>query len=59
MQISSSKYPGKPVFHSVDPAWGIDNGVAFTFIQENEAEARMFIAGLVCYIQDTLSEDPL
>lgn len=35
---------GKPVFHAIDPTWGMDNGVNFNFIPENEAEARMFIA---------------
>jgi hypothetical protein len=53
MNIMSSKFPGKPVFHSVDPTWGSDNGVTFTFIPENESEARMYIAGLVPYIRDT------
>jgi hypothetical protein len=40
MRIQSSRFPGKPVFHTVDPAWGSDNGVTFTFIPENEAETR-------------------
>lgn len=43
MSIQSSKFPGKPIFHSVDPAWGSDNGVIFTFMLENEAEARIYI----------------
>jgi hypothetical protein len=47
MGIQSSKFTGKSVFHTVDPAWGSDNGVTFTFILENEAEARMYIAGMV------------
>jgi hypothetical protein len=59
MTIPSSKFPGKPVFHTVDPAWGTDNEVTFNFIPENEAEARMFIAGLVPYIRDTLGEKHL
>lgn len=59
MGIMSSKFPGKPVFHSVDPAWGSDNGVTFTFIPENEAEARMYIAGLVPYIRDTIGPELL
>jgi len=50
MSIQSSKFPGKPIFHSVDPAWGSDNGVIFTFMLENEAEARIHIAGLVPYV---------
>ncbi len=59
MKIQSSKFPGKPVFHSVDHAWGSNNGVNFIFISENEAEAQMFIAGLVPYIRDTLGVDNL
>jgi len=47
MGIQSSKFTGKSVFHTVDPAWGSDNGVTFTFILENEAEARMYITGMV------------
>lgn len=52
MDNPSSKFPGKPVFHTLDPAWGSDNGVTFTFIPENEAEARMYIAGMVPYIRE-------
>jgi hypothetical protein len=39
MSIESSKYPGFPVFHTVDKAWGSDNGVNFNFLPENESEA--------------------
>jgi len=59
MNIKSSRFADKPVFHTVDPVWGTDNGVTFTFIPENEAEARMFIAGLIPYIRDTLGEGHL
>ncbi len=59
MDIPSSEFPGKPVFHSVDPAWGSENGVNFTFIPENEAEARMYIAGLEPYLRDTYVKEML
>jgi hypothetical protein len=53
MDIKCIKYSGKPVFHAVDPAWEMDNGVNFNFIPKKEAEARMIIAGLILYIRDT------
>jgi hypothetical protein len=56
MQIKSSRFPGHPVFHAVDPTWGSDNSVNFNFHPENEAEARMYIAGLVPYIRDMRGE---
>jgi hypothetical protein len=59
MDIPSSKFPGKPVFHTLDPAWGSDNGVTFTFIQENEAEVRMYISGMVPYIREMYGEELL
>jgi hypothetical protein len=59
MSIPSSKIPGCPVFHAVDPAWGTDNGINFNFLPENKAEARMYIAGLAVCIRDTLGESAL
>jgi hypothetical protein len=56
MNIESSKYPGFPVFHAIDKAWGSDNGVTFNFLPENEAEARMYIDRLVPYLRDTAGE---
>jgi hypothetical protein len=56
MGIESSKYPGLPVFHTVDKAWGSDNGVNFNFLPENESEARMYIAGLIPYLRDSVGE---
>ena len=56
MQIESSKFPGHPVFHAIDRAWGSDHSVNFNFIPENEAEARMYISGLVPYVRDTVGE---
>lgn len=43
----------------VDPAQGTDNGINFNFIPESEAEAWIFITGLVPYIRDTFGESHL
>jgi len=59
MQIESTRFLGHPVFHAVDPTWGSDNGVNFNFHPENEAEACMYIAGLVPYIWDVWGENYL
>jgi hypothetical protein len=31
----STRYLGHPIFHTVDKAWGSDNGVSFNFLPEN------------------------
>ena len=59
MGINSSKFQDHSVFHSIDPTWGTDNGGTFTFHPDNEAEARMYIAGLIPYIRDTFGEQYL
>lgn len=56
MNIESSRYPGCPVFHAIDRAYGSDNGVTFNFLPENESEAHMYISGLVPYLRDTAGE---
>jgi hypothetical protein len=56
MGIKSSKFKDHSVFHSIDPTWGSDNGITITFHPDNEVEARMYIAGLIPYIRDTLGE---
>jgi hypothetical protein len=53
MEIKSSIYPDFPVFHSIDRTWRSDSSVTFTFLPENESDARMYIAGLVPYLRDT------
>jgi hypothetical protein len=53
MQIESSVYEGKSVFHSIDRTWRSDSQVTFTFLPENESDARMYIAGLVPFLRDT------
>jgi len=56
MDIQSMKFPGHPVFHSLDATWGSDNGVNFNFHPDNEKEARMYIAGLIPCMRDTMGE---
>jgi hypothetical protein len=56
MDIKSTKFPGHPVFHAIDAPWGSDNGVNFNFHLENEAEARMYVAGLIPFIRYTMGE---
>ncbi len=53
MEIKSAAYPDFPVFHSVDRTWRSDSSITFTFLPENESDARMYIAGLVPYLRDT------
>jgi hypothetical protein len=59
MNIKSTKFPGHPVFHVIDPAWGSDNGVNFNFHPDNKLGTRMYIAGLIPYIRDTRGEEYL
>jgi hypothetical protein len=53
MEIKSTVYPDFPVFHSIDKTWGSDSNVMFTFLPENNSDARMYIAGLIPYLRDT------
>jgi hypothetical protein len=56
MDIKSTVYPEFPLFHSIDRARGSDSNITFTFLPENNSDARMYIAGLVPYLRDT--QDP-
>lgn len=56
MSIPSQKFPGSPVFHSIDKTWGSDNGVTLTFIPENEEEGRMYQTGMIPYLRDAVGE---
>jgi hypothetical protein len=56
LSIPSQVFPGKPLFHSVDRLWRSQTGITFTFLPENEEDARSYIAGLVPYLKD--SADP-
>jgi hypothetical protein len=53
MEIPSPSDPAIPLFHSVDKMWRSKRGVCFTFAPINEADARMYIAGLVPYLKHT------
>jgi hypothetical protein len=53
MEIKSTVYSEFPVFHSIDCTWRSDSNITFTFLPENESDARMYIAGLVPYLRDT------
>lgn len=45
----------KPLFHSVDCTWRSCTGITLTFLPENEADTRSFVAGLIPYIKATHS----
>jgi len=59
MNIKLTEFPGHPVFHAIDTAWGSDNVVNFNFHPENKVEAGMCITGLIPYIRDTKGEEYL
>jgi hypothetical protein len=56
MNIPSKAFPSKPLFHTVDRLWWSQNGITFTFLPENEEEARSFIARLIPFL--TATESP-
>ncbi len=49
-------YLGIQFFMPLTLPGGSDNGVNFNFHPENEAEAGMYIAGLIPYIRDTMGK---
>jgi hypothetical protein len=53
MDIKSIINSEFPVFHSTDRTWRFESNITFTFLPENESDTRMYIAGLVPYLQDT------
>jgi len=53
MGLNLFKFLGHPVLHAMDPTLGSNNGVSFNLLHtEIEAEARMYIDGLIPYIRD-------
>lgn len=56
LNIKSSRFPGTSLFHTIDKSWGTESGITFTFVPENEEEARMYITGLVPFIRDTTND---
>ena len=53
MSIPSLVFPGTPLFHTIDRQWRSENGVTFTFLPENDSEARSIIAGLIPFLRHT------
>jgi hypothetical protein len=51
MSIPSQIFPGTPLFHTVDKQWRSENGVTFTFLPENDSDARSIIAGLIPFLR--------
>jgi hypothetical protein len=53
MSIPSQVFPGTPLFHTIDRLWRSENGVTFTFLPENDSDARTIVAGLIPFLQHT------
>ncbi len=53
MAVLSQVFPGTPLFHTIDRQWRSENGVTFTFLPENDSEARSIIAGLIPFLRYT------
>jgi hypothetical protein len=53
MSIPSQVFPGTPLFHTIDKQWRSENIVVFTFLPENDSDARTIVAGLIPYLKDT------
>jgi hypothetical protein len=55
MDLPSSVFPKTPLFLLVDRKWRSSNAITFTFLPENETEARSVIAGLIPFFKATYS----
>ncbi len=53
LAIPSQVFPGTPLFHSIDKKWRTENEVIFTFLPENDADARNVVAGLIPFLNST------
>jgi hypothetical protein len=53
LSIPSQVFPGTPLFHTINKQWRSENGLTFTFLPENDSEARPIIAGLIPFLWDT------
>jgi hypothetical protein len=53
MALPSQVFLDTPLFHTIDKQWCSENGVTFTFLPENELDARSVIAGLIPYLHHT------
>jgi hypothetical protein len=54
LSVSLLVFPGTPLFHTINNQWRLENGVTFTFLSENDSEARSIIAGHIPYLCDTM-----
>jgi hypothetical protein len=53
LEIPSTAFPNKPLFHTVDRLWRSQTGINFTFLPENEEAARSLIAGMIPFVKAT------
>jgi hypothetical protein len=53
MAILSTQYPNYPLFHCVNQGWKEGSTIVFHFLPNNESEARLYISGLIAYLQAT------
>jgi hypothetical protein len=53
LSIPSQVFPGTPLFHTIDKLWRSENEVVFTFLPENESDARSIVAGLIPFLTNT------
>ncbi len=53
LSIPSQVFPGTPLFHTIDKQWRSENVVVFTFLPENDSDARTIVAGLIPFLKDT------
>jgi hypothetical protein len=53
MSISYQVFPGTPLFHYFDKQWHSENGVTFSYLPENVADARNVVAGLLPFLKHT------
>lgn len=54
LSIPSLVFPGTPLFHTIDKQWRSESTVVFTFLPENESDARSLVAGLIPFLNDTV-----
>jgi hypothetical protein len=53
MEIPSQVFPGTPLFHTIDKQWRSEDWVIFTFLPENDSDARSIDAGLIPFLRYT------
>jgi hypothetical protein len=56
LSIPSQVFPGTPLFYTIDKQWRSEKGVTFTFLPENDSDARSVIAGLIPYLKHTANQ---